>query len=80
MSANDFLKLSDEQVAKLGRFFEPRHYCASPNCGKQVRHDQLKMRVETPRGIRYFHEDCYYRDFSEEIDKHPIFTPGIRRG
>lgn len=68
-----------------------REYLANPpasyveicgcGCGKPLeKNDPLGPRwVGTGDNRKLINEDCYFEKMSDEIDNHPICSPGIRR-
>ena len=51
-------------------------HCANPKCKKNLEEENHPDDFrKDKRG--FVCDDCYFEDFGEEIEKHPIFTPRI---
>lgn len=74
MNAQDLLKMSRQDLIKM--FDKPIGACAYDKCGKEV--TTLDSHTMMSDG-RVYHSDCYWEALGEEIEKHPICSPG-RRG
>lgn len=69
MDAKKFLSLSDEELSRA--FDKPIGICAYSQCKKEVR--SLQEYQIVPAGI--YHEDCYWDELGDEIEKNPICNP-----
>lgn len=69
MDIKKFMSLSDEDIRKV--FDKPIGECAYSQCGKEVR--GLDQYRKVPAGI--YHEDCYWNEIGEEIERNPIYSP-----
>ena len=70
------MKTGLEQTQEiLARYGEGRHEivgtCAYLQCGKPVGRREGRTFV----GSRVFHTDCYWNEFGDEVEKHPICSP-----
>lgn len=79
IKGEDFVKLTDEEMEAL--FSVP-----DPNCGicnkpiKPYEKIEYIRDSKNPNEMQLTHEDCYFSEFSKELDEHPIGIPRMHRG
>jgi len=71
LSVARFLKLDQKQLQKLAGVQK----CKS--CGVPLQETITGAR-KTAKG--YVCSDCYFKEFSEEVERHPICVPRMHRG
>lgn len=73
----DFVNTTKEEMEAL--FSVP-----DPNCGicnKPIKpYENIQYIIDSRNKRQLAHEDCYYSEFSQELDKHPIGIPRMHRG
>ena len=73
ITARQLVNMTGEDVRKM--FDKPLGLCIYSKCRQEVRGSQGYRAV--PSGI--YHTDCYWNEWGDEVEKHPISSPG-RRG
>lgn len=73
MDIRQFVAMSDEDLMRM--MDKPIGVCLYSKCGKPVMSSDEKRLV--PSGV--YHEDCYFNEWGEEIERNPICNLG-RRG
>ncbi|VVB79168.1 Uncharacterised protein [uncultured archaeon] len=73
ISIRRLMEMSDEEIART--FDKSIGKCAYERCGRDVMSSEEHRVV--PAGV--YHEDCYFDDWGEMIEQHPICNP-CRRG
>lgn len=69
MEMKKLRSLSDEQI--LNALNQSIGKCLYSKCGQEVRSSDEKKYV--PVGV--YHDDCYFAEFGEEIERNPIHSP-----
>ncbi|MDD5192168.1 MAG: hypothetical protein PHH54_06945 [Candidatus Nanoarchaeia archaeon] len=73
----DFVRMTDEEREEL--FSVPDPNCDI--CNKPIKpYENIEYIRDSKDKLQLAHEDCYFSDFSEEIDRHPIGHPCMHRG
>lgn len=71
MKGTDFLKLTDKEILEIA------HLQACGRC-KQALRGAITGRRKI--GNEYVCSDCYFEEFGNELEKHPLFVPRKRMG
>lgn len=73
----DFVNMTKKEMEAL--FLVPDPICGI--CNSSIKPCENIQYIRDNRNEKQLaHEDCYYSEFSKELDKHPIGIPRMHRG